>query len=38
VYGKQWRSWEGADGEVIDQITQVIEQIKNIIPEQINNQ
>lgn len=28
VYGKQWRSWSGADGVVIDQITQVIEQIK----------
>lgn len=28
VYGKQWRSWEGADGEVHDQIAAVIEQIK----------
>jgi thymidylate synthase len=28
VYGKQWRSWEGANGEVIDQISDVIEQIK----------
>ena len=28
VYGVQWRSWRGADGEVIDQITQVIEQIR----------
>jgi len=28
VYGKQWRSWQGADGNVIDQITEVIEQIK----------
>jgi thymidylate synthase len=28
VYGKQWRSWEGAHGETIDQISQVIEQIK----------
>ncbi|HUQ31693.1 MAG TPA: thymidylate synthase [Pyrinomonadaceae bacterium] len=28
VYGKQWRSWEAADGRVIDQISQVIEQIK----------
>lgn len=28
VYGKQWRSWEAADGQVVDQITQVIEQIK----------
>ncbi len=29
VYGKQWRSWQGADGKVIDQITEVINQIKN---------
>src|SRR3954468_9258336 len=29
VYGKQWRSWEGADGKVIDQISDVITQIKN---------
>ena len=29
VYGKQWRSWEGADGKVIDQISDVIKQIKN---------
>lgn len=29
VYGKQWRSWEGAGGEVIDQITEVITQLKN---------
>lgn len=28
VYGKQWRSWEGKDGVVIDQITDVINQIK----------
>ena len=28
VYGKQWRSWEGKDGKVIDQITELIEQIK----------
>jgi thymidylate synthase len=28
VYGKQWRKWETADGRVIDQISQVIEQIK----------
>lgn len=28
VYGKQWRSWEGADGQVIDQISWVIEEIK----------
>jgi thymidylate synthase len=29
VYGKQWRSWEGIDGQVIDQISELIEQIKN---------
>lgn len=29
VYGAQWRSWLGADGAVVDQITQVIEQIKS---------
>ncbi|MBN8850940.1 MAG: thymidylate synthase [Sphingobacteriales bacterium 50-39] len=28
VYGKQWRSWEGADGQTVDQISQLIEQIK----------
>ena len=28
VYGAQWRSWTGADGKVIDQITEVIDQIK----------
>ena len=28
VYGKQWRSWEGKDGKVIDQISDLIEQIK----------
>lgn len=28
VYGKQWRKWETADGSTIDQISQVIEQIK----------
>lgn len=28
VYGKQWRSWEGADGKVIDQISDVTSQIK----------
>ncbi len=28
VYGKQWRSWEGQNGEVIDQISDVIAQIK----------
>ena len=29
VYGSQWRSWPTADGRHIDQITQVIHQIKN---------
>lgn len=29
VYGKQWRRWECADGRVIDQISNVVEQIKN---------
>ena len=29
VYGSQWRSWPSADGRHIDQITQVINQIKN---------
>jgi len=28
VYGKQWRSWESADGKTVDQISQLIEQIK----------
>ncbi len=29
VYGSQWRSWPTADGKHIDQIAQVINQIKN---------
>lgn len=28
VYGKQWRSWTGADGSAIDQIADVVQQIK----------
>ncbi|MCX7122731.1 MAG: thymidylate synthase [Gammaproteobacteria bacterium] len=28
VYGKQWRRWETPDGQVIDQITNIINQIK----------
>ena len=28
VYGYQWRSWPGRDGETIDQISDVIEQIR----------
>ena len=29
VYGSQWRSWPAADGRHIDQITQVLDQLKN---------
>lgn len=29
VYGKQWRSWESPDGEVIDQIKVVLDLLKN---------
>lgn len=29
VYGKQWRSWETRDGRTIDQISDVIKQIKS---------
>ena len=29
VYGKQWRSWEGANGKTYDQLADVIRQIKN---------
>ena len=29
VYGKQWRSWEGADGKTTDQIADLIKQIKS---------
>jgi thymidylate synthase len=28
VYGKQWRSWEGKDGKLVDQIKELIAQIK----------
>jgi thymidylate synthase len=28
VYGSQWRSWRGADGHTVDQISQLIEQIR----------
>ena len=28
VYGKQWRSWATVDGRVVDQISEVMEQIK----------
>jgi thymidylate synthase len=29
VYGKQWRAWQAADGRRIDQIAQVVEQLRN---------
>jgi thymidylate synthase len=29
VYGYQWRSWHAANGKVIDQISEVIKQLKN---------
>lgn len=29
VYGKQWRSWEGADGKTYDQVKDVLHQLKN---------
>jgi thymidylate synthase len=29
VYGKQWRSWEGKDNKVVDQISDLVKQIKN---------
>ena len=29
VYGKQWRSWQGANGQTFDQVKDVINQIKN---------
>ena len=29
IYGKQWRSWETLNGDVIDQISNVIDSIKN---------
>ncbi len=28
VYGKQWRSWEGADGRTYDQVKDVLQQIQ----------
>ena len=28
VYGKQWRSWEGADGKTVDQISWLIDEIR----------
>ena len=29
VYGKQWRRWESPNGKIIDQISQVVDLIKN---------
>ena len=29
VYGQQWRNWPAGNGESIDQIAQIVEQIKN---------
>jgi thymidylate synthase len=29
VYGKQWRSWEGKNGKVVDQISDLLKQIKS---------
>jgi len=29
IYGKQWRRWESADGRAIDQITALVENLKN---------
>ena len=29
IYGYQWRSWPNVDGEAIDQISQVVDSIKN---------
>ncbi|NOS73878.1 MAG: thymidylate synthase [Methyloglobulus sp.] len=29
IYGYQWRSWPTPDGKIIDQIQQIIEQLKN---------
>ena len=28
VYGKQWRSWEGADGGTVDQVAWVVDEIR----------
>lgn len=29
VYGKQWRSWQGANEETVDQVSEAVKQIKN---------
>lgn len=28
VYGKQWRSWQGANGKTLDQVSELIEQLQ----------
>jgi len=28
IYGSQWRSWKGVDGETVDQVSEVISEIK----------
>lgn len=28
IYGHQWRSWAGADGQVVDQITKIIDDLR----------
>jgi thymidylate synthase len=28
VYGKQWRSWEGAGGKTVDQVSELMQQLK----------
>jgi thymidylate synthase len=28
IYGSQWRSWRGPDGQTIDQLSQIVEQIR----------
>src|SRR6187551_2328010 len=28
VYGKQWRSWEATDGKTVDQVSELVEQLK----------
>lgn len=29
VYGKQWRSWDGANGKTVDQVSELIQQLKS---------
>jgi thymidylate synthase len=29
IYGSQWRAWQGADGNTVDQISHVIDQIRS---------